>query len=383
MILQHVVLLKSQVRSFGGLEKSASRIAKAFVERGARVSVLTSGSNSGLEERGISVHAAKTAAWPAFLRMEHFDRFVRTWLRENPADLVFGMDRNRFQTHFRAGNGVHEAYLKSRILTEGKWKYYSCLLNPMHRKILDIEKKAFENPSLKKLFTNSHMVKRQILEKFSTDPAKIQVVHNGVEWQEMEADFTAWPEKKLHTLRDFFLPADKFHLLFIGNGYLRKGLLQLLEGLARLNNPDVHLSVIGKESHLDVYQTAAYKLGLIKRVHFFGPRTDIRPFYQYADALAIPSFYDPFANVTVEALAMGLFVISSKFNGGSEILTAPSSISSGIVIEELQCPDSIASALREAIRHPKTIESAFKRRLLVERLDFSHQMKSLIEACCE
>ncbi len=379
MIPQHVVLLKSQVRSKGGLEKSASRIAKAFVDRGARVSVLTTGPKSALEENGISVHATKTAIWPSFLRMEQFDRFAKTWLQKNPADLVFGMDRNRFQTHFRAGNGVHDAYLKSRILTQGKWKYYSCLLNPMHRKILDIEKSAFENPSLKKLFTNSDMVKRQILDRFSTDPAKIQVIHNGVEWHEMEADFNAWPERKSQWIRDFFLPPDKFHLLFIGNGYLRKGLLQLLEGIARLDNLDVHLSVIGKETHLDVYQTAAHKLGLIKRVHFFGPRGDIRPFYQYADALAIPSFYDPFANVTVEALAMGLFVISSQFNGGSEILTSQS----GIVINELQSPDSVASALQEAIRHPKTIRSAIMRRFLVERLDFSHQMKALIEACCE
>jgi UDP-glucose:(heptosyl)LPS alpha-1,3-glucosyltransferase len=205
------------------------------------------------------------------------------------------------------------------------------------------------------------------------------VIHNGVEWEEMESAFKAWPMNKNLALRELSLDPDQFHLLFIGNGYLRKGLLQLLEGLARLNNPNVHLSVIGKENHLDVYQTATYKLGLGKRVHFFGPQMDIRRFYQYADALAIPSFYDPFANVTVEALAMGLFVISSKFNGGSEILTSKS----GTVIEELLSPDSVAASLREAIRHPKTVDSARMRRLLVKQLDFSQQMKSLIEACYE
>ncbi len=57
----------------------------------------------------------------------------------------------------------------------------------------------------------------------------------------------------------------------------------------------------------------------------------MRPFYQLADALAIPSFYDPFANVTVEALAMGLFVVSSRSNGGFEILDP----SKGIIIENL------------------------------------------------
>ncbi len=372
---QHVVLLKTQVKSKGGLEKVASRIATAFLEQGAHVSVLTTGLESGSVTQGISVHTTKVTHWPAFLRMEQFDRFVNTWLQNNPADLVFGMDRNRFQTHVRAGNGVHDAYLKSRILTEGKWKYYTCLLNPMHRKILQLEKKAFENPFLKKLFTNSHMVKQQILERFSTDPSKIHVIHNGVEWREMEADFNAWPEKKLSMLEEHSLPKDMFHLLFIGNGYLRKGLLQLLQGLAL--HPNVHLSVIGKENRLGLYQAAARKLGLEKRVRFFGPQKDIRPFYQFADALAIPSFYDPFANVTVEAIAMGLFVISSKFNGGSEILTKES----GLVIDELQSPDSVAAAIREAIQHPKTLQSAQKRRLCVERLDFSHQMKTLIEAC--
>jgi len=378
MIPNHVVLLKSQVRSKGGLEKSASRIAKAFVERGARVSVLTTGSNNEIVEEGISIHATKPLLWPPFVRMEHFDRFTKEWLQKNPADLVFGMDRNRFQTHFRAGNGVHDAYLKSRILTEGKLKYYSCLLNPMHRKILDIERSAFENPSLKKLFTNSHMVKNQILERFSTDPEKIQVIHNGVEWHEMEHDFAAWPEKKKELILKLRLPSDKFHLLFIGNGYLRKGLLQLLEGMAELNSGDLHLSVIGKESHLAFYQSKTAKLGLERQVHFFGPQSDTRPFYQYADALAIPSFYDPFANVTVEALAMGLYVISSKFNGGSEILTSDC----GLIIDELQSSESVASALKIAMEQPKTEASAIQRRAAVERLDFSRQMTTLIEACC-
>jgi UDP-glucose:(heptosyl)LPS alpha-1,3-glucosyltransferase len=379
MIPHHVVLLKSQVRNQGGLEKSASRIARAFVERGARVSVLTTSANIKSSEMGISIHATKPLAWPAFLRMERFDCFVQTWLQKNPADLVFGMDRNRFQTHFRAGNGVHRAYLKSRILTEGKLKYYSCLANPMHRKILEIEKQAFENPALRRLFANSHMVKQQILETFSINPEKIQVIHNGVEWHEMEEDFMNWSKKKISILRENKLPIDGFHLLFIGNGYLRKGLVQLLDGLAKLNDSTIHLSVIGKENHLLSYQAIVHKLGLTKRVHFFGPQVDIRPFYQFADALAIPSFYDPFANVTVEALAMGLFVLSSKFNGGVEILTPDS----GIVIEELQSPDSVAAALREAIRHSKTFESARKRRLCVEHLDFSHQMASLIKACYE
>jgi UDP-glucose:(heptosyl)LPS alpha-1,3-glucosyltransferase len=374
----HVVLLKSRARNRGGLEKAASRIASAFVERGAKVSILTTGSAEGLQFRPeISVYPTQLISWPAFFRMEQFDRYVQEWLKKNPANLVFGMDRNRFQTHIRAGNGVHDAYLKSRILTEGKFKYYTCLLNPMHRKILQMEKASFEYPQLKKLFTNSRMVRDQILERFATDPAKIQVIHNGVEWHEMEKDFHSWPLQKEASCKALNLDPHLFQFLFIGNGYLRKGLVQLLHALARVKRRDFQLSVIGKDNQVKRYEALSLSLGLGKKVRFFGHRADIRTFYQIADVLTIPSFYDPFANVTVEALAMGLYVLSSKHNGGSEILTS----ANGDVIPDLLNVEAFAHSLESAMRRKKTIQSAHLARQSVAHLDFSNQMHSLMEAC--
>jgi Glycosyltransferase len=376
--MKHVVLLKSHAANFGGLEKSAGRIASAFVEKGAKVSILTTG-EAPQNSSQISFHAIKTSGWPSFLRMEQFDRFTRRWLKEHQADLIFGMDRNREQTHIRAGNGVHDAYLQSRELTEGKWKKISCRFNPMHRKILQLEQQAFENPRLKKLFTNSHMVRRQILERYKTDPAKIEVIHNGVEWHEMQADFADWPSMKQEALKKFQLPSNVFHFLFIGSGYLRKGLHQLLLGLSRLKARDFHLSVIGKDNKMGEYMAKARELGLSQHVSFFGSQSDIRPFYQFADVLVIPSFYDPFANVTVEALAMGLFVVSSNSNGGSEIISSEN----GLIIEDLLSPDSLTCTLENALKHPKTALSAEASRRSVKHLDFSLQMNLLMKACLE
>lgn len=374
----HVVLLKSRARNRGGLEKAASRIASAFVERGANVSILTTGSAEGLQFRPeISIYPTRLISWPAFYRMEQFDRYVQKWLKEHPANLVFGMDRNRRQTHIRAGNGVHDAYLKSRILTEGKLKYLTCLLNPMHRKILEMEKASFECPELKKLFTNSRMVRDQILERYATDPTKIQVIHNGVEWHEMEQDFLNWPHQKEDACKALQLDPHLFQFLFIGNGYLRKGLVQLLHALAQVKQRQFQLSVIGKDNQTKRFEALAFRLGLGKRVRFFGHRSDIRTFYQIADVLTIPSFYDPFANVTVEALAMGLYVLSSKQNGGSEILTS----SNGDVIPDLLNIEAFASSLESAMRRKKTIQSALLARQSAAHLDYSNQMHSLMEAC--
>ncbi len=376
--ISHVALLKTKAQNSGGLEKYASRIASAFVKKGARVSILTTGQKSFCPPSAqISLHPFKTIHWPQFMRMEQFDRGVSRWIQGNTPDLIFGMDRNRFQTHFRAGNGVHLSYLKSRILSEGMWKYRTCLLNPLHRKILALEKEAFENPNLEKIFANSHMVRKELLENYAVDPKKIEVVHNGVEWEEMQEPFSKREEAKVQGIKQFGLDPDCFHFLFIGNGYLRKGLSSLLEALSRIKTKDFHLSVVGKDNQIGRFQAKAFRLGLKNKVRFFGPQEDITPFYQIADALVIPSFYDPFANVTVEALAMGLFVVSSKQNGGHEILNG----FNGSVVEDLLDIDSFSRTLNNCLHHPKTRTSAEKIRNSVAHLDFSKQLDQLINLC--
>lgn len=373
--MREIVLLKSRSNNHGGLEKYASRIADAFLKRGDKVTILTSG--EPILKPDIPIFTTKTVPWPAFLRMEQFDFFVRRWLKKTKADLIFGMDRNRYQTHIRAGNGVHAAYLKSRFQTDSLFKACICHLNPLHRKILELEQAGFENPALQKLFTNSEMVKKQVLSTYKVDESKIQVIHNGVEWHEMQSDFLQWQEKKQEGLKKFQLDPNHFHFLFIGNGYSRKGLDRLLFAFSQIKQEPFHLSVIGKDNRMDMYRARAIQLGLKDRVRFFGPSQEIRLFYQLADCLVIPSFYDPFANVTIEALAMGLFVLSSKHNGGCEILSPEN----GAVIQDLLKPDAIIEALRNAMKYPKTKQSANSVRSSVERLDFSNQLKILMEAC--
>ncbi len=361
-----IALLKSRAKTEGGLEKYAKRIASAFSMAGHEVFLLTTGSSA--PTHGIAFPVCR---WPGFLRLEQYDRCVRRWLEKHPADLIFGMDRNRIQTHLRLGNGVHAAFLKSRIAAEGRFKYASCLLNPLHRKILELEEAAFTHPGLKKIFVNSHMVRSDLLSHYAADPAKIEVVHNGVEWTEMGVPFASWREGRAELCARFGLDPEAFHLLFVGNGYQRKGLEPLLKALALLKRQDVHLSVIGKEKNLSRFQ----KLAANCRVRFFGPQEKMAPFYQLADAIAIPSYYDPFANVTLEALCFGVFVFSSKTNGGREILTAET----GAVIEDLSRPESIASLLETAPR--KTTESATRIRNAAARFDFPGQLAKLIDGC--
>lgn len=378
--IPHVVLLKSQLFRLGGAEKYAYRIAQAFRSKDCRVTILTDGPiKPSSSDPLLQIISHDKLPLMSFLRVEAYDAFCRKHLQEINGDIIFGLDRNRFQTHIRASNGVHAAYLEHRKHTDNFLKRNSYRFNPLHRTLLQIEKESFNHYDLKVLFTNSFMVRDEIVKYYSTDPQKIQVLHNGVEWHEMHTDFTEWPEMKQDLSRRFQVDPERFHFAFIGHNYARKGLETLLKGLSILKNREFHLSVIGKEKNTSRFVALAKKLNLDKHVTFFGMRSDIRSFYQLADALVIPSFYDPFANVTVEALGMGVFVVSSKTNGGHEILNS----SNGSIIESLNDAESMAKALEIAMGHRKTFENSKKIRESVRYLDFSNQLELLTDIALE
>ena len=102
-------------------------------------------------------------------------------------------------------------------------------------------------------------------------------------------------------------------------------------------------------------------------------------FYQIADCVVIPSYYDPFANVTVESLAMGIPVISSLYNGGAEIL----SDEIGYKVESLEDPHLLKEALEASFEKPKTWSRSIKIRESVKGLDFSFQIGKLVDACLD
>ncbi|MBS0634404.1 MAG: glycosyltransferase family 4 protein [Verrucomicrobia bacterium] len=353
----NVVFLKSNIGKRGGLEKYTLRLAKGYADAGHEVTILTTGS---CERKDLHIVSLGDFS---FLELIRFDRACKKYLKEHPADIVFGMERNFCpQTHYRAGNGCHAAYLDRRRKTESWLKSISFSINPLHRLILSMEKSTYESPVLRKLFVNSHMVEREVLHYYpAVDPRKICVVHNGVEWHELQKPF----EEGLLTR----VPSDRYRFLFVGNEYGRKGLNQLLEALTELPKDSFHLTVVGKERKPQPFIDHAKKLGLESVVTFVGAVTDTKPYYSANDALVIPSLYDPFANVTVEALAMGLRVISSNANGGSEVITPET----GATFDT-----DLASCLKDSLAFPKTPESAQKIRESVKHLDFSNQIGKII-----
>jgi len=145
------------------------------------------------------------------------------------------------------------------------------------------------------------------------------------------------------------------HLLFVGSlerSTRYKALDSLLEALAllRAQGDRVRLDVLGDGSARCEYETQSKALGLSDQVIFHGPTgpQELKSFYQNAAALVVPSRFDSFPTVIVEALACGTPVIASRVGG---IPTVIRHEVNGLLVEPGRVPD-IAAAVQRLTQDP-------------------------------
>lgn len=360
----------------GGLEKQTNLIINALIKRGFIIHFVTTRPKFNLPlQENISFNFVKR--WPlfSFFRILFFNIQANSWVKKNKPEIILGIDRTTNQTHIRAGNGVHRAYLEKRKKYFGFLDYLLNKLNPLHYLVLHIEKKAFENNDLKKIIVNSNMVKSEILKYYWVDPKKIEVIHNGVEWATCEKAFDRSFQDREEIAKKLNLDPSKFFFLFVGNGFKRKGLDKVLIALSEMAEKNFHLLIVGKDKNLNKYKKFVNDIGLRSNVSFFGVQPSLELFYQLSDALILPSYYDPFANVTLEALSMGLFTITSKENGAHEIIDEEN----GIILNNLNDIQEIKKSLENAMKKKKNYQNAKKIRDSVKHLDVPSYLDKFID----
>jgi UDP-glucose:(heptosyl)LPS alpha-1,3-glucosyltransferase len=148
-------------------------------------------------------------------------------------------------------------------------------------------------------------------------PARLSVVYNGVDLERFHPRLRT--QHRADARGEAAVPAGAFTVLFAGSGFERKGLATAIRALHRLDDPDARLLVLGR-GDAAAYRRLADELGVGARVEWLGARPDIERWYAAADVLILPTRYEPFGNVHLEALASGLPVVTSVVAGGAEII---------------------------------------------------------------
>jgi glycosyltransferase involved in cell wall biosynthesis len=153
---------------------------------------------------------------------------------------------------------------------------------------------------------------------------RIEVIPHGVDLERFHP--VAGPAERLLVRQRLGMPDRAFVLLYAGSITRRKGVHRLLEAWHSLapGHPDVHLVIAGPrpENRLAVdeaYNQTLQRLiagsGAPERVHFPGLVPGIELFMRAADLVLLPSSREGMPNVVGEAMASGVPVVTTPFDG--------------------------------------------------------------------
>jgi UDP-glucose:(heptosyl)LPS alpha-1,3-glucosyltransferase len=172
--------------------------------------------------------------------------------------------------------------------------------------------------------------------------------------------------------------------LFVAMNYRLKGLDPLLHAAARTpgarSGPRGFRLIVAGDPHTAGYQRVARRLGLGDQVCFIGPCRDMRSCYFASDFLVHPTFYDPCSLVVLEALACGVPVITSRFNGASELLTPPRE---GYVIRDPHDHDHLAWCMTQLLDPARRAACAQAARKAAAQWTFDHHYRQLLHVFTE
>jgi UDP-glucose:(heptosyl)LPS alpha-1,3-glucosyltransferase len=314
-----IAIVRQRYNPFGGAERFVERALGALAAEGAQVTLITRNWD-GAPRQGFK----QITCDPAYSRLfggraardRSFAAAAQVEMAKGSFDITQSHERIPGCMIFRAGDGVHAAWLAHRARVLSAPQQLAQHFSPYHRYVLAAEREMFAHPALRSVICNSQMVADEISRFYGVDRNKLPVIYNGVDTAVFHPALA--DEFRLQTRATAGIPAEAPVLLFVGSGFERKGVPQLLRAAAQMLKTETQIIIVGADRKLKAMQTLAAKLGLAERVHFTGPLKDVRPWYGAADGFVLPTLYDPCPNAALEALACGLPMVTSTTCGAQE-----------------------------------------------------------------
>ena len=204
-----------------------------------------------------------------------------------------------------------------------------------------------------KVIAISQSVKQSLIKYEFIPEKKIIVIHNGIDNQKFNDTIN----------KTKILNEKKIIIGTVCRLERQKGLKYLLLAMKIILTkfPEAKLEIIGDGTLLNELQELSKKLGISNSVIFFGKFTDVKPFYNRMDVFVLPSLYEGFGIVLLEAMASGVPVIASNVDGIKEVIQDDIN---GILVQPRN-PEAIAIALTRLIEnhqlYNQLVEEGLKR----------------------
>jgi D-inositol-3-phosphate glycosyltransferase len=347
----------------GGMNVYVRELARELGRMGVRADVFTRSQNPTIPRvvtitegvRVVHLTAGPEAPMPRERIRDHLDEFVEG---VEAFRIAGGFDYDLIHAHYWLSGAVG-LVLRDRWSVPLVQMFHTLghLKNDATRAAIDrepavrIDEEARIVGAVDRIVAATTVERTHLVQHYGADPSRIAVIPCGVD-------------------TNLFLPGDQAaaraalelddqpRLLYVGRLAPIKGLETLLDAMARLRaaGTRVHLSIVGGDAdeplngHEGALRARLARLDLGGTVTFVGaqPQERLRAWYVAADTTVLPSHYESFGMVALEAMACGIPVVASRVGG---LQTTVRDGVTGLLVRESD-PAALAGALDRLLGDP-------------------------------
>jgi glycogen(starch) synthase len=313
----------------GGLARHVRKLAEALVELDVDVHVLTRGgeeSPAEVQADGVAIHRIREPKRPTDL-----GEFVAWVERMNSDMLAAGVELgDRFSFDLVHGHD----WLVANACDHLARRFGAPLVTTIHateygrhqgwvdkhpQSYIHGVERWISNRS-DRVIACSYYMREQIADIFGVQERRVSVIPNGIDPRDLQPQDPA----ELRRLRLQFAEPDQKLVLLVGRLVYEKGFQLALEAMPRVleRMPGTRFLVAGSGTHEPELRRQAHELGLMEQGTFLGWIGDdvLHSLYPIADICVVPSIYEPFGLVALEAMASGCPCIVADTGGLREVV---------------------------------------------------------------
>jgi glycogen(starch) synthase len=311
----------------GGLARHVRKLSEQLVRRDVEVHVLTRGDRempaSELMD-GVHVHRVREPRKPRDLTefvswIEHMNHDMTAAGIELGERLSFDLVHGHDWLVATAGDELARRFDCPWVVTVHATEY------GRHQGWVDKHPQSYIH-GVEEWMTNradaviacSHYMRDHVADVFGLDESRVAVIPNGIDPLDLQ------PVEDLDALRARFAQPHEQLVLLVGRLVYEKGFQDVLAALPRViaRRPGVRFLVAGAGTAEDELRAQARRLGLLEHGTFLGWIGDdvLHSLYRIADLTVVPSIYEPFGLVALEAMASGCPCIVADTGGLREVV---------------------------------------------------------------
>jgi UDP-glucose:(heptosyl)LPS alpha-1,3-glucosyltransferase len=327
MKMKIAIIIERSNIALGGAERSVFEMATAISALGPEVDILAAKGQT--KARNIHILCQNTPGKRTCYFT--FEKALKKHLSENHYDIIHSVLPFNFADIYQPRGGTYtESILRNAASYRNKllesYKKLTAFANFRRTVLLRAERKLCKEPNGPIIIALSQYVAERFKQHYDTDMQRIAVIPNGVK---INKRIDPGEAEKLRTqiLTQLGLKeADNpIFFLFVANNFRLKGLAVLVKAMSAYGPTQGHNTdrqaylIVAGNGRAHKYRRIAKKLNIHKKIIFLGPIRHIQNALSIIDVAILPTFYDASSRYILEALAAGKPVITTKFNGATDL----------------------------------------------------------------